>query len=476
MSALLAREQRRRLTRPKSRKAFHYSEIPIHAMTQVLRNTFFSLRELLVSYGPYLLIVGSLMGLSYWWMNPTPPKHVVLATGPAQSAYEVFGKKYAAWLKPYGIQVELRPTEGSSANLGLLRSGKVDLGFVQGGSGNAEHSDEENLATLGSLFVEPVWIFYTEAAAGKLLGRNKSLNSLTDLKGWRVNLDTEGSGVYSLMIKLFDINKLEATDLQITRMGETTATVALLAGELDAIILAAAPESLIVQMLLQTPGVKLMNFVQNQAYARRLPFLTAVTLPQGVVDLSSNTPSADTYLTAPTTSLVTRAAIHPAISHLFSMAAHELHGGPGWFNKAREFPNTKSDLLPIAAEADRYIKNGAPFLQRHLPFWVANLIDRMWVVMGILLAIAIPISKILPPLYQYRIRRRMLNAYTALRLIEDRSEEIDARNVSIKPQLVANLNQLEVGVERITVPAGYASELYALRSNIQLVRAKLQAM
>lgn len=442
-------------------------------MTQAIRNTFFSLRDLLITFGPYTLIVFLLLGLSYWWMNPTPPKHVILATGPAQSAYEVFGKRYADWLKPYGIKVELRETEGSSANLELLRSGQVDLGFVQGGSGSPLPSDEENLVSLGSLFVEPIWIFYRESSAEKMLGHHKPLSALTELKGWRVNLDAEGSGVRSLMAKLFDISKLDPADMRVSRLDDTPAAVGLLAGELDAMVLVAAPESLIVQMLLQTPGVKLMNFAQNQAYARRLPFLTPITLPRGIVDLASDNPSADTYLTAPTTSMLTRSNTHPALLHLFSMAAHELHDDPGWFNKSHEFPNTKSDLLPVAPEADRYIKNGPPFLQRHLPFWAANLIDRMWVVMGILLAAVIPLSKVLPPLYQYRIRRRMLKAYIVLRLIEDKAGEVSAEDVTGKQQLASDLSDLEASVERITVPATYANELYSLRSNIQLVRKKL---
>jgi hypothetical protein len=155
------------------------------------------------------------------------------------------------------------------------------------------------------------------------------------------------------------------------------------------------------------------------------------------------------------------------------MAAHELHDDPGWFNKSHEFPNTKSDLLPIAPEAERYIKNGAPFLQRHLPFWAANLIDRMWVVMGLLLAAVIPLSKILPPLYQYRIRRRILKSYVVLRLIEDKAEKISPDDNTIRQHLVADLRHLEARAERINVPAAYANELYSLRSNIQLVRKKL---
>ena len=443
-------------------------------MTQSIRNTFFSLRDLLVSFGPYVLAVLILLALSFWWINPTPPKRVTLATGPAQSAYAEFGKQYATWLKPYGISVELVETQGSSANLDLLRNGKVDLGFVQGGSGTVIASDEDKLTSLGSLFVEPIWIFYREAAATKYLGANQPLSSLTQLKGWHVNLDTEGSGVRSLMMKLFAVNKVDIEDIHTSRLDDTPAAVDLLEGKLDAMVLVAAPESLIVQMLLQTPNIKLMNFAQSQAYGRRLPFLSPVTLPRGVVDLSKDIPNMDIALTAPTTSMIARAETHHALLHLFSMAAHELHDDPGWFNKSHEYPNAKFDLLPIAAEADRFMKNGTPFLQRHLPFWAANLIDRMWVVMGILLAVLIPISKVLPPLYQFRIRRRMFTCYAVLRLIEDKAAEIGAKNAIGKHKLISDLNHLEARVERITVPLSYADELYSLRSNIQLVREKLE--
>jgi hypothetical protein len=76
------------------------------------------------------------------------------------------------------------------------------------------------------------------------------------------------------MAKLLDSNRIDAATLKLSRLEQTPATVAFLGGELDAIVFASAPESLMVQMLLQTPGVKLMNFAQSEAYSRRFAFLT----------------------------------------------------------------------------------------------------------------------------------------------------------------------------------------------------------
>ena len=432
-------------------------------MPQAIRNTFFSARDLLIAFGPYVIAVLLMLGLSYWWMNPTPPKQVTLATGPDQSAYAEFGKQYADLLGSYGITVQLRATAGSTENLQLLRAGDVDLGFVQGGTSDARPEDEDFLESLGSLFVEPIWVFYREAAFKK--AKSKELSTLAQLNGVRLNWDTPGSGVPNLMRRMLDLNHIAPTSMTITEHDDTPAAMGLIAGDIDVIVLAQAPESLIVQMLLMTPGIKLMDFAQNEAYSRRFPFLSAVTLPRGVVDLAHDIPKENVHLVASTTSLVASDDTHPALLHLFSLAAHHLHGRAGWFNKAFEYPNAKRDELPIAKEADRYIKNGPPFLQRHLPFWAANLIDRMWVVLGILLAVILPLSKVLPPLYKFRIRRRIFKSYSRLREIENSDKPSEA--------LLKELDALDKRTEQIDVPLAYADELYSLRSNIQMVRKKL---
>ena len=435
-------------------------------MSKTIRYTLLSLRDLAVSVGPFIFLAVALLVLAYWWLDPNPPKRVTLATGPAQSAYEEFGKRYAKALAAEGIEVVTVPSEGSAANLQLLRDGKVDLGFVQGGTSDYSDADEEKLASLGSLFVEPLWLFYREESARKVTP-TATLTSLTQLSGLRINMGTPGSGVPSLMTKLLESNRIDPATLQISRLSQTPATVAFLDGELDAIVFASAPESLMVQMLLQTPGVKLMNFAQSEAYSRRFAFLSPVRLPRGVVDLAGNIPPEDVRLVAPTTALITRTSTHPALLQLFAQAGNQIHGNAGWFKRAREYPNIENNELPMAKEAERAIKNGAPLLQRYLTFWVANLIERMWLVLSIILALLLPLSRVVPPLYAFRVRSRIFRWYGQLRNIEVR---IDTENNSA---LLQELNVLESHAEKVTVPLSYTDELYALRSNIQLVRKKL---
>ena len=245
--------------------------------------------------------------------------------------------------------------------------------------------------------------------------------------------------------------------------------MAFLNGEIDAIVFVSAPESLIVQMLLMTPGVKLLDFPQAEAYARRFAYLSSALLPRGVVDLAGDRPPQNIRLVAPTTALLARADAHPALVQLFSQASLKLHGGAGWFNRARQFPNVDNNELPIARDAERTIKGGGLLLQRWMPFWLANLIERMWLALTVIIAVLIPLSRIVPPLYQLRVRSRIFRWYARLREIETRAEATDAQ----RQALLDELNELDQRCEKINGPLAYAEELYALRANIHLVRKKL---
>jgi len=224
-----------------------------------------------------------------------------------------------------------------------------------------------------------------------------------------------------------------------------------------------------VQMLLQTPGVKLMDFAQSEAYSRRLTFLTPVILPRGIVDLANNLPEQEVRLIAPTTTLLARDTVHPAILQLLSQAALAIHGPAGWFNHAHEFPNSAHSEYPLSREAERTMRDGIPLLQRYLPFSYANLMERMWLVLGIIVAVLLPLSRIVPPLYEFRIRSRVFRWYGQLREIEDRADS----STESSQGLVDELDQLETRVGKITVPLSYADELYALRNHIELVRKRL---
>lgn len=435
-------------------------------MPSSLRNNLHLLRDLLSSVAPFVLLTLLLLVLAYAWLDPMPPRQITLATGPAQSAYDELGKRYAQILGGYGIGVKLQPSQGAAHNLQLLRDGRVDIAFVQGGTGVP--TEDDALESLGSLFVEPVWLFYRSEAARRVRPQG-TLTSLRELQGLRLNVGAEGSGVPSLMQRLFDANRIDPAGMRLSQLDQTPAVMALLAGEIDALVLASAPESLMVQMLLQTPGVRLMDFSQSEAYARRFSFLTPVTLPRGVVDLARDIPAQDVRLIATTTTLLAGPDVHPALLQLFSQASLRLHGPAGWFNRAREFPNTGQTEFPLAQEAERTLSNGVPLLQRYLSFTLANLLERMWLALGIIVAILLPLSRIVPPLYTFRIRSRVFRWYAQLKQIEER---IGAGAGSREEWLQA-LQQLDARAARVKVPLSYAEELYALRQHIGMVRARL---
>lgn len=446
---------------------------------KALQNSLLTLRDLALTAGPFVLLAAALLVAAYLVLQPTPPHRVVLATGVDQGAYAEFGKRYAELLKKHGIEVVLRPTQGAADNLALLRDAAsgVDLAFVQGGGDGQTPDDAEadsnaapdaHLVSLGSMFYEPVWLFYREAAAQRLV-KAPQLTSLAQLAGARLNIGAPGSGAPPLLRRLLAANAIAPEAITLLQQPTTPAVVDLLDGRIDALALASAPESLMVQMLLQTPGIRLFDFAQAEAYSRRFPFMSPVLLPRGVVDLARDRPAADVRLVAPTAALLARDTLHPALVQLFVQAAQQVHGAAGWFQRKGDFPNAGNTERPLAAEAQRLYRNGVPWLQHYLPFWLANLADRMWVVLLAIVAVLIPLARVLPPLYEFRVRSRVFRWYAQLRAVE---LALGQRSSAV---LLAELDQIEAHVGHISMPLSYTDELYALRGHIQMVRHRLQA-
>jgi TRAP-type uncharacterized transport system substrate-binding protein len=419
--------------------------------------------------GVLIAFVGLGLYVAYRVLDPTPDKRIVIATGPEEGAYIEFAKRYQPLLRAHGLVVELRTTQGSSENLALLRDphSGVDAAFVQGGVETVDTGADRMVASLGSVAYEPVWLFCREADARD---RDKArLDNLSQLAGWRINTGPSGGGAGPLFLQLAQANHLEATQLRLGEKPAVHAVVDLLQGRTDAVLMVAAADAPLVQYLLRAPGIRLFEFVQSEAYARRFPFLRALTLPRGIIDLAADKPLQDVSLVAATASLVVREDLHPALAQLLVQAAQQVHGDAGWFSRAGEFPSPSVSDLPLAPEAARLYRDGVPWLQRYLPFWLANFIDRMWFVLLPLVAVMIPLSRILPPLVELRVRSRVFRWYAHLRAVERALE----RPAPALDRLQAEIERIDGQVERIGVPLSYTHELYELRSHIDLVRKRL---
>jgi len=158
-------------------------------------------------------------------------------------------------------------------------------------------------------------------------------------------------------------------------------------------------------------------------------------------------------------------------------AASEIHGPAGWFHKQGEFPTANYTEIPVARDAEKFYKNGPPLLQRYMPFWLANVFERMWVVLVALGALVLPLSRIVPPLYVWKVRSRVYRWYGQLRAVEQAIEDVtpERRAETYQTQL-SRLNDIEEKVNQISIPLSFAEELYGLRSHIHLVRRRVMEL
>jgi hypothetical protein len=226
--------------------------------------------------------------------------------------------------------------------------------------------------------------------------------------------------------------------------------------------------------LREQPGVRLMSFRQADGYTRRLKFLSRLVLPEGAMDLGKNFPPETMYLVGPAVELVARQDLHPALSDLLISAAKEIHGPPGMYRAAGEYPAPREHEYPISDDAERYYKSGGKFLYKNLPFWLASLLDRVLVVILPLLVIVVPATRIAPSLYRWRVRSRIYRWYGALMSIEREMMRGD-RTPETRARIGKRIDEIEHAVDELKTPLSFADQLYVLRDHVASVRRRLES-
>ncbi|MDX2288777.1 MAG: hypothetical protein NW217_08145 [Hyphomicrobiaceae bacterium] len=112
-------------------------------------------------------------------------------------------------------------------------------------------------------------------------------------------------------------------------------------------------------------------------------------------------------------------------------------------------------------------------MQRYLPFWLANFVERTFVMIVPIATILIPLFRILPWLYDWRIRRRILYWYAKLKEVEQKLAT--AAGQPAGEDLVAAIGRIEEAVSTIPVPLHYSDKLFELRGAVDLVRQRIVA-
>jgi hypothetical protein len=340
----------------------------------------------------------------------------------------------------------------------------VDIGFIPGGV-VAKDQDIGGLMSLGSIGYQPLWVFYRAPA---------TRTRLSEFEGQRIAIGAAGSATRAIVQTLLQANGINGAPTVFSDLDAASAAEALLAGELDAVFLmgdSASTQTL--RTLVRTPDIRLFSFTQADAYVRRHPFLTKISLPQGSLDLGKNLPAQDVLLVGTTVELIAREGLHSALSDLLLDVAKQVHGRSGLLQKRGEFPVLVERDFPLSDDAVRYYKSGKGYLYRLIgSFWVASLINRLLVVVVPLLLVIIPVIRLMPVIYRFSIQIKLYRCYRPLLRIERETyQPIPAER---RKALLDQIDEIEMAVNRLQVPASFADRFYWLRSHLLFVRERLK--
>ncbi|HEY4801109.1 MAG TPA: TAXI family TRAP transporter solute-binding subunit [Paraburkholderia sp.] len=428
----------------------------------VARFVAISWRDLAVTFGPILLVSVAAIWLAVRLIQPAPPNTLTMSAGPKGSTYWNAAQKYKDILARNKITLTVLESEGSLQNLHRVADpgAHVDVAFVQDGLSSKV---PDGLVSLGSVAYVPLVVFYHGPVATRL----------SQFAGQRLAIGAEGSGTRELALTLLKANGIEpGGPTKLLPLSGDDAAHALVEGKIDVAFLAGdSAQPPVMGRLMRTPGVRFFDFTQADAYARRFPYLTAITIPMGAFDFGRNLPPEPLQFIAPTAELVARDSLHPALSDLLIEAAKEVHGRSTLLQRAGEFPSPRAQDFPISADAARYYKSGKSFLYRVLPFWVASLADRLVVLLVPIIVVLIPGMRIVPSLYAWRVKSRIYRWYGSLIALER------AAMADISPgerrALLRRLDSIEESVNGMKMPLAYAEQFYVLREHIGFVRERL---
>jgi TRAP-type uncharacterized transport system substrate-binding protein len=425
---------------------------------------------------------------------------IVMATGSSQ--YQELAETYRHDLERYGVQYEItQDTEGFKTLKALLEAGPgINAGFIKGGlvgsmqgrlateKAKGRYAQFSELKSVGRLFYEPIWVF----TRGDL-----PITTLRDLKGKKILTGTWESGTRRIAVQLLKANGYDTSGARknpnLIREDLPADAAPLFDGRADAAILIEPADSPRIQALLRVENIRLMDFsAEAEAYDNRFPAMDKVVLRKGSVEFDPVIPSADITLLATSVALVVRKDMHPALASLLAQAVmnnpkegFDKAGDPILFHRAGQFPSPDDPEFQVSKEARGVYKSGElPILLRNLaplnaslgvPFsftaFVNSYAGQVLLVLIPVIALIVPFTRMIPALYVWLVRRKLMYWYHQLKTLERNLDSRGAKFDAAAHQ--AELERIDGAVRRIRVPLYFSSELYDLRLHIDLVRQRL---
>lgn len=408
-----------------------------------------------------VFVIAAIVVVAVWYfIHLAPPKLITISAGPQGSFYWNFATNYQARLASNHITLVIQTSAGSQENLQRISDHAVDIGFVQSGITNKVPSD---VVSLGSISYQPLLVFYRSET---------NLSFLSQFKGRRLAVGAAGSGTRILATGLLATNGVTAANTTFVNIEAAAAAKALLSTNVDAVFLTSDSAPLqVLTNLIRRPEIKLFNFVQADAYTRRITYLNKTVFPMGSLDFGANLPREDINLVAPTVELLARKDLHPATIDLLIETARDVHGRATLLQKQKEFPKLVQLDVPLSVEAERFYNSGKTGTYKHLPFWLANIVNRILLVFIPAIVVLIPTLRLIPILLAWKTKLKLYRWYRALIAVE--RETLSPIAPKHPEALLKRLDEIEEYVSKMKVPVSFADQYYGLRGHISFVRSRL---
>lgn len=417
---------------------------------------------------PYFLVllVAAALLAAVFLIRPGVPREVTLLTGPEGSTEHEYGLRYADYLRDAGVRTNVVATSGTLENLRrTLEAGDATIAFLPAGAENVLEIPEEelDLVSLGSIYLEPLWLFMRPEAA---------VTSIEQLDGLRVVTGQPGTdswGILTLMVRAASltgrIEPVPAASLDID-----TLRAAFLDGRIDGLFIAGTPETPLIGTLLHSPLVVAVALRRTEAIVLRAPSLERVRIPAGAVDLARDIPPEDLELVAANVNLVAREDVSPAVVDLLMDAARRIHRERSLLSSAGAFPRPAGVTLPLEGRAERNYTEGPSPLRLVFPFWLATLLDRFLVLIVTALTAAFALLNVLPKLLKLPFTLASIRAYGRLEAVEKRAAEPGVD----RDDLLADLHAIDESTAGMRVPAGDRTAYLELRQYLHDMRERIR--
>ncbi len=411
------------------------------------------------------------VAIAWLWLfiYPMPADRLTITTAGKDGAYYSIASDYAAFFAGHGIQLDIQTSAGSQENLDRL-SGEppvADLGLMQGGFGylsaSAEKRSRSRIETLANVNVEAVWIF----------SRGRNITSLNQLQGLRVAVGPELSGSRKVALRLLDQARIDPKDISLSPAAGLEAVQALRQGDLDVVFIVSARDSSVVQTMLSVPGLQLANLQKSAAIVERNPYLETSLLPQGA--LEARIPVRDTAMLTMLTSLVARESLHPALKRLAIAAAADTNNKGGLFHRAGEFPSLRRIDFPTAPLSRQTLTRGLLWHEDLLPFWWAQLAERVMVLVLPVVLLALWLMQRIPAYMRWALQSRVNRWYGELKFIENDLSQQELTGMDLA-RFLARLNRIDMAVLAFHCPKDLVARCYTLHQHIEFVRQRLYRM